>query len=176
MLSAASGFLPACGSFAAGAAESGQGKVTVILSGRSKDGFLAHPHERAGAPGKTPEKPLTPVGDSWASPEESWVCQSSPTLEEQENSNAAAAAAAVPAPARLSATRVAEAATAAYVSGVAPRSSTASKFVATSTLADAEAARLLDTCGDGDFHPVFVFTNPTSGGNKAAAFTKVRRS
>lgn len=26
------------------------------------------------------------------------------------------------------------------------------------------------------FHPIFVFTNPTSGGNKAAAFTKVRRA
>lgn len=169
MLSAASDSGAAGGPPAARAAQSGEGDAAVTLLDGNKDGSNAHTPERAGTPRKTLEKSLTLPHDSWASPDESWARQPSATPEQAGNPDAAAAAAA--ASERPSLLRVAaEAATAAYASGAAPRAS--AKFAATAALADAEAAHLLDTCGDNDFHPVFVFTNPTSGGNKAAAFTK----
>lgn len=117
--------------------------------------------------------------ESWASPGESWAQQASVTLHplELEAERRTAAAAAEPALAAAAAAVAIAAQEASIAAAAAEAGEVAVAEAAAAIAADADASEALNANGGAAwFHHVFVFTNPTSGGNKAAAFTRVSQS
>ena len=154
--------------------------AAAVVVGRSEDIRPSLGAETSVTEAKAPRGaaavPRTPPREAWASPDEFWAHQASATLPPLEDSigkhEGAAAAMAKP-----DAAATQSAAAAVYDAAAACTAAAAAEAVAARTAAatELEAADLLGSEGrDAPFENIFVFTNPTSGGNKAAAFTKVR--
>ncbi|OEH79979.1 diacylglycerol kinase accessory domain domain-containing protein [Cyclospora cayetanensis] len=109
-----------------------------------------------------PNSKDAPLQEVWASPDEAWTQQPSGTLK--------------PPQVRFTSSVAAKHSEAeAGVEATAPETVAAAREAPTSPASAVQlgpTAALEDFDEDSDFHYVFIFTNPSSGGNKASAFTR----
>ncbi|CDJ57679.1 diacylglycerol kinase, putative [Eimeria maxima] len=138
---------------------------------RQREGLLG------GSPGEGTNQSrghlASPQQDSWVSPEESWAqLQLTPSSARAGGAAAAKNAAAAAAAAKQALAESAAAAAAAGEAAAAAAAAAAADAVAAKDAAELVADLEAADIGDNDFNYVFIFTNPTSGGNKAAAFTR----
>ena len=139
------------------------GQDQTSLSGGAPQGPPGEEHDARGHLASP-----SPQQVSWHTPQESSI-QLGPSFSAAPEAAAGAAAGA----ARRAVAESAAAATAAGEAAAAAAAAAAADAAAAKTAAAAVAALEAAEEGDAALNHVFIFTNPTSGGNKAAAFTRV---